>query len=52
VSSYDERSRTAFVLAGGGSLGAIHVGKLHSLASRGIAADVFGSEVKGRLGGS
>jgi NTE family protein len=46
VSSYDERARTAFVLAGGGSFGAIHVGMLHSLASRGIAADmVVGSSV-------
>ena len=26
VSSYDDRSRTAFVFAGGGSFGAIHVG--------------------------
>ena len=36
MSSYGERSRTAFVFAGGGSFGAIHVGMLHSLASRGI----------------
>jgi NTE family protein len=46
VSSYDERARTAFVFAGGGSFGAIHVGMLHSPASRGIAADmVVGSSV-------
>jgi NTE family protein len=46
MSSYDERSRIAFVFAGGGSLGAIHVGMLHSLASRSIAADmVVGSSV-------
>jgi hypothetical protein len=52
VSSYDDRSRTAFVFAGGGSFGAIHVGMLHSLASRGIAADmVVGSSV-GALNGA
>jgi NTE family protein len=52
MSSYDERSRTAFVFAGGGSFGAIHVGMLHSLASRGIAADmVVGSSV-GALNGA
>jgi predicted acylesterase/phospholipase RssA len=45
-------SRTAFVFAGGGSFGAIHVGMLHSLASRGIAADmVVGSSV-GALNGA
>ena len=52
VSSHDERSRTAFVFAGGGSFGAIHVGMLHALASRGIAADmVVGSSV-GALNGA
>ena len=52
MSSYDERARTAFVFAGGGSFGAIHVGMLHSLASRGIAADmVVGSSV-GALNGA
>jgi NTE family protein len=52
VSSHDGRSRTAFVFAGGGSLGAIHVGMLHSLASRGITADmVVGSSV-GALNGA
>jgi NTE family protein len=52
MSSYDERSRIAFVFAGGGSFGAIHVGMLHSLASRGIAADmVVGSSV-GALNGA
>ncbi|MEH2520964.1 putative acylesterase/phospholipase RssA [Bradyrhizobium sp. AZCC 1610] len=52
MSSYDERSRTAFVFAGGGSLGAIHVGMLHSLTSRGIVADmVVGSSV-GALNGA
>ena len=46
MSSHDERSRTAFVFAGGGSFGAIHVGMLHALASRGITADmVVGSSV-------
>jgi NTE family protein len=52
VSSHDGRSRTAFVFAGGGSFGAIHVGMLHSLASRGITADmVVGSSV-GALNGA
>jgi NTE family protein len=38
--------KTAFVFAGGGSFGAIQVGMLHALASRGVAADmVFGSSV-------
>jgi NTE family protein len=40
------------VFAGGGSFGAIHVGILHSLASRGITADmVVGSSV-GALNGA
>jgi NTE family protein len=44
--------RTAFVLAGGGSFGAIQVGMLHSLVSHGITADmVFGSSV-GALNGA
>ena len=52
MSSHGERSRTAFVFAGGGSFGAIHVGMLHSLASRGITADmVVGSSV-GALNGA
>jgi NTE family protein len=52
VSSRDTQAKTAFVLAGGGSFGAIHVGMLHSLASRSIAADmVVGSSV-GALNGA
>jgi len=52
VSSDHGRSKTAFVFAGGGSFGAIHVGMLHSLASRGITADmVVGSSV-GALNGA
>ena len=52
MSSDEARSKTAFVFAGGGSLGAIHVGMLHSLASRGIIADmVVGSSV-GALNGA
>ncbi|WP_245445079.1 patatin-like phospholipase family protein [Pseudaminobacter soli (ex Li et al. 2025)] len=44
--------KTAFVLAGGGSFGAIQVGMLRSLASRGIVADmVVGSSV-GALNGA
>jgi NTE family protein len=38
--------KTAFVLAGGGSFGAIQVGMMHSLAAHGISADmVVGSSV-------
>jgi NTE family protein len=38
--------RTAFVLAGGGSLGAVQVGMLSALAKRGVAADfVVGASV-------
>ena len=52
MSSYDRRPRTAFVFAGGGSFGAIHVGMLHSLTDRGIIADmVVGSSV-GALNGA
>ena len=44
--------KTAFVFAGGGSLGAVQVGMLHSLAAHGITADmVFGSSV-GALNGA
>jgi NTE family protein len=43
---------TAFVLAGGGSFGAIQVGMMHSLAAHGISADmVVGSSV-GALNGA
>ncbi len=39
-------AKTAFILAGGGSFGAIQVGMMHSLAARGIDADmVVGSSV-------
>jgi NTE family protein len=44
--------KTAFVLAGGGSLGAIQVGMMHSLAAHGVSADmVVGSSV-GALNGA
>jgi NTE family protein len=40
------RTKTAFVLAGGGSFGAIQVGMMHSLAAHGISPDmVVGSSV-------
>ena len=46
------RSKTALVLAGGGSFGAIQAGMLHSLATHGIAVDmVVGSSV-GSLNGA
>lgn len=45
-------TKTAFVLAGGGSFGAVQVGMLHSLAAHGITADmVVGSSV-GALNGA
>jgi NTE family protein len=45
-------AKTAFVLAGGGSLGAIQVGMLHSLVKHGVTADmVVGSSV-GALNGA
>lgn len=45
-------AKTAFVFAGGGSYGAIQVGMMHSLAARGISADmVVGSSV-GALNGA
>jgi NTE family protein len=46
------RPKTAFVLAGGGSFGAIQVGMMHSLAKHGVTADmVVGSSV-GALNGA
>src|ERR1700742_3679015 len=42
----DDRPKTAFVFAGGGSFGAIQVGMLQSLAAHGVTADmVVGSSV-------
>jgi NTE family protein len=42
----DDRPKTAFVFAGGGSFGAIQVGMLHSLVANGVTADmVVGSSV-------
>src|SRR3954467_4757283 len=52
VSDHAEPAKTAFVLAGGGSFGAIQVGMMHSLAAHGISADmVVGSSV-GALNGA
>jgi NTE family protein len=46
ASTQDDRVKTAFVFAGGGSFGAIQVGMLHGLAANGVAADmVVGSSV-------
>ncbi|WJR78011.1 patatin-like phospholipase family protein [Bradyrhizobium sp. NP1] len=46
MSGRTNTGKTAFVLAGGGSFGAIQVGMLHSLAKHGIGADmVVGSSV-------
>jgi NTE family protein len=46
ASTRDDRSKTAFVFAGGGSFGAIQVGMMHALAANGVSADmVVGSSV-------
>ena len=46
VSDQSGAAKTAFVLAGGGSFGAIQVGMMHSLAAHGISPDmVVGSSV-------
>jgi NTE family protein len=52
VSDHAGPAKTAFVLAGGGSFGAIQVGMMHSLAAHDIAPDmVVGSSV-GALNGA
>ena len=51
-SSDPQPVKTAFVLAGGGSFGAVQVGMMHALASHGVSADmVVGSSV-GALNGA
>src|ERR1700761_4359264 len=46
ASIQDERVKTAFVFAGGGSYGAIQVGMMHALVANGVTADmVVGSSV-------
>jgi NTE family protein len=44
--------KTAFVLAGGGSFGAIQVGMMHALAARGIEADMVVGCSVGALNGA
>jgi NTE family protein len=44
--------KTAFVLAGEGSLGAIQVGMMHSLAAHGISADMVVASSVGALNGA
>ena len=44
--------RTAFVLAGGGSLGAVEVGMLQALVERGIAADLVVGASVGAINGA
>jgi NTE family protein len=46
------RPRTAFVLAGGGSFGAIQVGMMHSLAKHGVTADMIVGSSVGALNGA
>jgi NTE family protein len=43
----DDRAKTAFVFAGGGSFGAIQVGMMHALAANGVAADINGAYYAG-----
>jgi NTE family protein len=43
---------TAFVLAGGGSFGAIQVGMMHSLAKHGITADIVVGSSVGAINGA
>ena len=46
ASIQDERAKTAFVFAGGGSFGAVQVGMMHALVANGVSADmVVGSSV-------
>jgi NTE family protein len=46
ASEKDDRAKTAFVFAGGGSFGAIQVGMMHALVANGVSADmVVGSSV-------
>ncbi len=44
--------KTAFVLAGGGSLGAVEVGMLHGLAAAGITPDVIVGSSAGAINGA
>lgn len=45
-------SRTAFVLAGGGSLGAVQVGMLKALATHGVHADLVVGASVGAINGA
>lgn len=46
------KPKTAFVFAGGGSLGAIQVGMLHALANHGVVADMVCGSSVGALNGA
>ena len=48
----NERSKVAFVLSGGASLGAIQVGMLHALYERGIAPDLIVGTSAGAMNGA
>jgi hypothetical protein len=45
----ENEPRTAFVLTGGGSLGAVQVGMMHALLERGIEPDLFVGASAGAL---
>ena len=44
--------KTAFVLAGGGSLGAVEVGMLHALTERGVRPDFIVGASAGAINGA
>ena len=48
----NERARTAFVFAGGGSFGAIQVGMLQALVARGVTADMVVGASVGAMNGA
>lgn len=50
--SGEARNKTAFVLSGGGSLGAIEVGMVRALFERGVKADLFVATSAGAINGA
>jgi len=52
LSGQGEPAKTAFVLAGGGSFGAIQVGMMHALAANGVVPDIVVGSSVGALNGA
>jgi NTE family protein len=52
LSGQGEPAKTAFVLAGGGSFGAIQVGMMHALAANGVFPDIVVGSSVGALNGA